>query len=135
MDCFRRFECAEKLRMLKIGVAARRKRWWRRGSNSRGIAPIGNQEVLKSDALDQLGHATLGHLLPLYVHDPLRNELASREHYLVVSDRTQAKFESLIPPVVHELQHGLMEHREVRRHSDNHTVKGFEIEDHGRTEL
>lgn len=32
--------------------------WWRRGSNSRGIAPIGNQEILKSDALDQLGHAT-----------------------------------------------------------------------------
>ena len=35
------------------------KSWWRRGSNSRGITPIGNQERLKSDALDQLGHATL----------------------------------------------------------------------------
>ena len=34
------------------------KAWWRRGSNSRGITPIGNQEILKSDALDQLGHVT-----------------------------------------------------------------------------
>lgn len=34
-------------------------KWWRRGSNSRGLTPIGNQDKLKSNALDQLGHATV----------------------------------------------------------------------------
>ena len=46
-----------------------KREWWRRGSNSRGIAPIGNQEVLKSDALDQLGHATFLELCShAYIH-------------------------------------------------------------------
>ena len=42
----------------KIRFNERKNLWQRRGSNSRGLPPIGNQENLKSNALDQLGHAT-----------------------------------------------------------------------------
>ena len=52
------FAMQHEVRNKKKGLKAEKNGWWRRGSNSRGIAPIGNQEILKSDALDQLGHAT-----------------------------------------------------------------------------
>ena len=74
------FAMQHEVRNKKKGLKAEKNGWWRRGSNSRGIAPIGNQEILKSDALDQLGHATLTSTNPADCYVRVFLPSHSREH-------------------------------------------------------